>query len=122
MSAALKPIAFAVLTVAIVACGARRAADEGPAGGRNEVMIEVENQNFYDARVYMVEFGRRERLGSVPGNRSRTFSFRVQPGEIRFIVDFIGSGQITTDGIEISPGDELVLTVTAGAHRLRFRG
>lgn len=122
MNAAVKPIGVGVLTVAIAACGARQAADQGSAAEpAYEVTIEVENQNFYDARVYLLKFGRRERLGSVSGNGARVFSFRVEPGEVRFFVDFIGSGEFTTRGMEVSPGDELVLIVSAGSHRLRFR-
>lgn len=124
MNTAAKLLAAGALAIVTAACGARQAGGEGPAEGEPtyEVTIEVQNQNFYDARVYVIEFGRRRRLGGVPGNSTRVFRFRTEPREVRFFVDFIGSGDLTTTGLEVRPGDELVLTLTANSHRLRFRG
>jgi hypothetical protein len=123
MNTAAKLLAVSALALVNAACGARQAGVEGPeAGLAREVTIEVENQNFNDARIYLVEFGRRTRLGNVPGNTTRVFRFRSVPQQVRFRVDFIGAGEFTTTGIEISPGDELVLIVTSTSHRLRSRG
>ncbi|NIN72747.1 MAG: hypothetical protein GTO46_12655 [Gemmatimonadetes bacterium] len=124
MNATVKLCAVGALTLTVAACAARQAADEGAAvgGTGREVTIEVENQNFYDARIYVVEYGRRRRLGSVPGHGTRVFQFRVDPTEVRFVIDFIGSGQLTTNIRNVRPGDELLLTVTATTHRLRYRG
>ncbi|NIM50985.1 MAG: hypothetical protein GTO22_17345 [Gemmatimonadales bacterium] len=123
MNTAAKLIAGGALAIVLPACGARQAGGEGPAEGEPafEVTIEVENQNFYDARIYRIEFGRRTRLGNVPGNSTRVFRFRSEPTEVQFLIDFIGSGDLTTTGVEVRPGDELVLTLTANTHRLRFR-
>lgn len=123
MKTAAKLLAIGALALVNAACGARQAGVEGPEPGpAREVTVEVENQNFYDARIYLLEFGRRTRLGNVSGNSTRVFRFRSPPQEVRFVIDFIGAGELTTTGIEVSPGDELVLTVTAAAHRLRLRG
>jgi hypothetical protein len=97
MNESVRLCAVGALALTIAACGTHQAADEGAADSetRPQVAIEVQNQNFYDSRVYVVEVGRttRQRLGNVPG----------------------------TD-IRVSPGDELVLSVTATTHQLRFRG
>lgn len=124
MNTAAKLLAIGALALVNAACGARQAGGEGPAeaGLAREVTLEVENQNFSDARIYLVEFGRRTRLGNVLGNTTRVFRFRSVPQEVRFVIDFIGGGELMTDGVEVSPGDELVLTVTPTAHRLRLRG
>jgi hypothetical protein len=124
MKTAAKLLAVSALALMNAACGAPQAGGEGPAeaGPAREVTIEVENQNFNDARIYLVEFGRRTRLGSVPGNTTRVFRFRSVPQQVRFRIDFIGGGELSTTGIEVSPGDELVLIVTSTSHRLRFRG
>ncbi|MGD2218278.1 MAG: hypothetical protein PVJ64_16090 [Gemmatimonadales bacterium] len=124
MNAAARLCGVGALTLTVAACGTRQAADEGaaPGGTGREVTIEVENQNFYDARIYVLEYGRRRRLGSVPGNGTRTFQFRVDPTEVLFIIDFIGSDQLTTNTVTVNPGDDLELTVTATTQRLRFRG
>ncbi len=123
MKTAAKLIAGGATAMVVAACGARQAGGEGPAEREPtfEVTIEVENQNFYDARIYLLEFGSRTRLGSVPGNSTRVFRFRAEPREVRVYVDFIGSGDLTTTGVAVSPGDELVLTLSANAHRLRLR-
>ncbi|UCC83746.1 MAG: hypothetical protein JSW46_02090 [Gemmatimonadota bacterium] len=126
MNEPVKLCAVGVVALMIAACGPQQTADEAPADteARPQVTIEVQNQNFYDARVYVVEAGRtaRRRLGAVPGNERRTLSFRVEPMRVRFVVDFIGSGELTTEFIQVSPGDELVLSVTARTHQLRIRG
>lgn len=123
MKTAARLLAVGALALVNAACGAGQAGVEGPEPGlAREVSIEVENQNFNDARIYLLEFGRRTRLGNVPGNTTRVFRFRSVPQQVRFRIDFIGGGELTTTGIEVSPGDELVLTVTSTAHRLRFRG
>jgi hypothetical protein len=124
MNESVKLCAVGALALMIAACGTHQAADEGAADSetRPQVTIEVQNQDFYDARVYMVEAGRtaRQRLGNVPGNGRRTLSFRVEPTRVRFVIDFIGGGELTTEFIRVSPGDELVLSVTANTHQLRY--
>jgi hypothetical protein len=126
MNESVKLCAVGALALMTAACGTQQAADEAPADTetRPQVTVEVQNQNFYDARVYMVEAGRttRQRLGNVPGNGRRTLSFRVEPTRVRFVIDFIGGGELTTEFIRVSPGDGLVLSVTANTHQLRFRG
>ena len=123
MNTVAKLLAVGGLAIVSAACGAGQAGVEGQEPGlAREVTIEVENQDFNDARIYLVEFGRRTRLGTVPGNSTRVFRFHSVPQQVRFRIDFIGGGEFTTTGIEVSPGDELMLTVTAAAHRLRLRG
>jgi hypothetical protein len=124
----MKPVlmSLAVSAVALVlsACGAGQTGSEGSAEAEpsRDVTLEVENQNFYDARIYLLESGMRTRLGSVQGNDTRSFRFRARSDEAQFLVDFVGGGRLTTRRIQVSPGDTLVLTVTASSHRLRFGG
>jgi hypothetical protein len=124
MNAVAKPLAFSALALALSACGARQTASEGPAEGETtrEVTLEVENQNFYDARIYLLESGTRTRLGSVPGNSTEALQFRALTDRAQFVVDFVGGGEFTTTTIQVSPGDRVVLTVTASSHRFRFGG
>jgi hypothetical protein len=124
----MKPVvlSLAVSAVALVlsACGAAQTGSEGSAQAEpsRDVTLEVENQNFYDARIYLLESGTRRRLGSVPGNDTRSFRFRARTAEARFVVDFVGSGEFNTTSIQVSPGDHVVLTVTASSHQFRFGG
>ncbi len=123
MKAVGKLVGVSALALLISDCGARQAGGEGPAEGEPslEVTLQVENQNFYDARIYLLESGTRTRLGNVPGNSTRSFRFRSRTNAARFIIDFVGGGELTTTSVQVSPGDQLVLTVTASSHRFRFR-
>lgn len=117
-------LAVGALALVISACGAGQVASEGPAEAApsRDVTLEVENQNFYDARIYLLESGTRTRLGSVPGSSTRSFKFRAMTDQAQFVVDFVGGGEFNTTTIQVSPGDQVVLTVTASSHRFRFGG
>lgn len=125
MKTTAKLVAVGALTAMTAACAAHQATDEGAAPGETgrEVTIEVQNQNFYDARIYLIELGTRTRLGNVSGNSTRVFRFSAEQTEIQILVDFIGGGGgFTTDIMVVNPGEELLLIVTANAHQLRTRG
>jgi hypothetical protein len=124
MKSVVVPLAVGALALVLSACGAGQAGSEGSAEAEpsRDVALEVENQNFYDARVYLLESGTRTRLGSVPGNSTGSFRFRSRIDEARFFIDFVGGGQFTTTSVQVSPGDQLILTVTASSHRFRFGG
>jgi len=107
-----------ILVAGLGGCTAGKAADsEAGPESRAEVTIEVENQNFNDARIYLVLYGERTRLGQVPGNSTRTFSFALPPDDVRIEVSFIAGGGFVTEPMPVSPGDELVLQIRPDAHR-----
>ncbi len=124
MKSVAMPLAISALALVMSGCGAGRAGSEASAEAEPglEVTLEVENQDFYDARIYLLESGVRTRLGSVPGNGAQEFRFRTRTDQAQFVVDFVGSGEFTTTTIQVSPGDHVVLTVTASSHRFRFGG
>jgi hypothetical protein len=103
----------------ITACAARQPEGEGPAEPRPdlEITIEVENQNFYDARIYLVLFGERTRLGQVSSHSTRTFSFAAGPDEVSIEVSFIGGGGFVTEPMAVTAGDELKLVITPAGDR-----
>jgi hypothetical protein len=117
----LTVVAALLLTAQLGGCAGRKGADnEAGPQSRAEVTIEVENQNFYDARVYLLVLGQRTRLGQVNGNSTETFSFALQPDEVRIEVDFIGgAGGFVTEAMPVSAGDQLELQILPDAHRLR---
>jgi hypothetical protein len=120
----LTVVASLMLAVQLGGCASGKGAD-GEAGlqPQAKVTIEVENQNFYDARIYLLVFGNRTRLGQVTGNTTQTFSFAVQPDDIRIEVDFIGgAGGFITESMPVRAGDQLELQILPDAHRLRFKG
>lgn len=111
------PAALLLLS-ALGGCAGQKGAD-AEAGPQSpaEVTIEVENQNFNDARIYLLLYGERTRLGQVPGHSTRTFSFALPPDDVRIEVSFIGGGGFVTEPMPVMLGDELVLQIQPDAHR-----
>ena len=58
-------VAMIVLLVAALAAGCAK--NRSPAAQSDQVTIVVDNQNFYDATVYLRWYGDRRRLGDVGG-------------------------------------------------------
>jgi hypothetical protein len=114
---------LAVSTAALLAaCGAsRQAATATPQTDldRNELMVEVENQNFYDATIYALDGGHRQRLGRVNGKTTESFTFRWPQHRLRMVIDFTGAGSIVSDELPVSPGedDNLKLIIGAADHQ-----
>jgi hypothetical protein len=117
----LPVVAALMLASQLGGCAGRKGADsEAWPQSQAEVTIEVENQNFYDARVYLLVLSKRTRLGLVSGYSTQTFSFALQPDEVRIEVDFIGgAGGFVTEPMPVSAGDQLELQILPDAHRLR---
>lgn len=85
---------------------------------QDELTIVVNNQNFYDATIYAtVAAAPRWRVGSVPGNTSRTLAFRWTWIEVQFEIRLMGAGTIRTGAISVQPGDVLELTIPPDADR-----
>ncbi len=110
-----------ILLAGFGGCAGRSGAGPEPLS-HAEVTIEVQNQNFYDARVYLLYFGSRTRLGQVAGHSTRTFSFALPPGDVRIEVSFIGGGGFVTEPMPVNRGDQLVLLIESDAHRLSPKG
>jgi len=89
-----------------------------PAPGRESeaTFLEVENQSFLDARIYVIWEGARSRVGVVTGKTTEVFRFQRREGQLRVEVDFVGGGGFTTDVIQIWSGEvaRLVIPPTAG--------
>ncbi len=114
----LTVVAAMIAVAGFGGCAGRTGADsEAEPQLHAEVTIEVENQNFNDARIYLLLYGKRTRLGQVPGHSTRTFSFALPPDDVRIEVSFIGGGGFVTEAMPVTPGDELVLQIRPDAHR-----
>jgi hypothetical protein len=116
----LTVVAAMIAVAGVGGCTGRKSADsEAGPQLQAELTLEVENQNFNDARIYLVLYGERTRLGQVPGHSTRTFSFALPPDDVRIEVSFIGGGGFVTEPMPVSPGDQLVLQIQPDAHRRR---
>lgn len=103
------------LSGAAIACGS---------GGRavrpgSEVVttLEVDNQNFTDMTVYLVNGGQRIRLGRATGKTRATMRLPrgslTFPRELQFMAEPAGSGGASsTSRIWVTPGDRVMLVIT----------
>jgi hypothetical protein len=100
-------------------CGLLRGEREpawGIGGERSDrFTIEVENQNFNQARIYARWNGDRRRIGSVGGNQTETFTLRWSSRQLRLEVDFVAGGGFVSDPITVNQGDNLIFRIPARA-------
>jgi len=83
----------------------------------HDLTVEVRNYNFYDATIYAWDSGERLRLGMAQGKSTSTFTFRWDLGDVRFIIHFIGVGDLVGESLPVDPGDDLILIVGQEDHR-----
>jgi hypothetical protein len=103
-------LAIALIPMA-VACGGRGGPSVAPELATRDLTVEVRNYNFYDATIYALHGGERLRLGIAQAKSISTFTFRWDLGDLRFVIDFIGAGELLGELLPVDPGDDLVLIV-----------
>ncbi len=102
--------------VVLAACGGQRATPRPGPDDQPDYRIEIRNQNFYGVNVYLYRDGFRDRLGTVDGTTTRTFTFDWSGLDVRILLDFVGSGCVLTESMPVVQGDDLLLIVQAGDH------
>lgn len=107
-------LAFSLLGAAAVGCGSGRPVRPG-----NEIVttVEVDNQNFTDMTIYLVNGGQRIRLGRATGKTKETMRLPratlTFPRELQFMAEPAGMrGTTTTTRIWVTPGDRVTLMIT----------
>lgn len=82
-------------------------------GQPEPTFLEVENQNFLDARIYVIWEGVRTRVGMVTGHTTETFQFEKQQGQLlRVEVDFVAGGGFVTEEMQVWPGETASLVIS----------
>jgi hypothetical protein len=112
-----------VLVSGACAAGPRTAADPFSGGGSGarstgdrSIHIQVQNSNFNDATIEARGTGIRRRLGRVGGTRSDEFTLDWRgAGRLYFEIDLLGGGTCVTRGIDVSPGDRVLLVIDSMA-------
>ncbi len=94
-----------------------RTASVRPADVREEISVEVQNLNFYEATVYAYRLGSRTRLGVVESHSTKSFEFAWTSGDLRFLIDFLANGCILTDQLPVAQGDDLLLILEPQDYR-----
>ncbi len=102
----------------VVACSTGGAGEEAPAPDRGPATLRVENHNFLDMTVYVVNGGR-QRLGVAPGNETTSLTIpdrliRGGAAPLRFLCDPTGGeGLPVTEDIVVQPGDTVEMVIPA---------
>ena len=94
----------------------------GEEGGEEEtIVVRIDNQNFYDATVYLRWQSDRRRLGVVVGHTRRTFTTRLRAPTVQIEVQLLAGGGLVGDRVSVGPGDVVDVEVTAQQERLIVR-
>ncbi len=113
-------LTFTILVGAGAGCARHSQTDDGspPAEPAADVALVVDNHHWLDVTVYLVRGAASERIGTVPGNQTKSFVLpwrRLGAGSgIRLLADPIGSvSTLTSDDIYVQPGQEIQWTIDA---------
>lgn len=107
-----------LLVLAVSGCSAGlfgERPDPTTAPPENEVVLEVDNQNYKDARIYVIWNSARDRVGMVTGNTRQTFRLRGQEGQMRVEVDFVAGGGFVTEPLQVWRGETIQLVIPPNA-------
>lgn len=102
------------LGLGMTACASPGASpfDDGVEPGT--IHVEVDNQNFYDATVYVLSGAGERRLGIVRGKSEKTLVARLfVPGNVRLRVRMLAGASFTTEVMNAGPGETLLLIIPA---------
>jgi hypothetical protein len=112
MTPKLTPLVLNATLLFVSACGGGSAMPLDDAfPDRSEFAVEVENNHFADAQVYVVfQGGSRRRVGTVTGKTSKSFTLRHSTAAFVFIVDYTAGGRTQrTQSATARPGDAFLL-------------
>jgi len=110
------------------ACGASRSSPASPApkpsatsaqteeSGTSKTRVDIDNQNFSDMDIYLIDRGTRVLLGSATGLSKTTLEIPTGAArsswQIRLLADPIGDGlPISTPSLLVAPGQNVYWTI-----------
>jgi hypothetical protein len=110
-------LAVAALALALSGCATVFPPDDPFVGGgvATSIRLDVENQNFYDATIYVMEDqGPARRVGDVVGNGNRSFQVPWDfAAAMSFRIDLLAGGSCITPPLVVSPGEILGLQIVS---------
>lgn len=96
------------------ACQSARTPFSNGAGLGQTIEVEVRNQNFNSASLWVVRTGERIRLGIVEGKQDRTFRIPwTSPSPLRVEVALQSGERCTTRAVQVEPGASLTMRVAS---------
>jgi hypothetical protein len=104
------------------ACGSARHSSENPSPGSSEVLLEVENHNWRDVVIYLMNGNQSQRLGTVNGVSTDHFVFQYRQlataGRVRLRAHPVGGqGSFTSEDVVIQSGQGLKWTLESDLQR-----
>lgn len=113
-------LAFGLLLTLLGGCGILWGRGDPDEPIDENIYVRVENQNFYDATIYIFWNSERRRLGQVVGNTEEVFTTPYRMGGvIAFQVSLLAGPSFTTDPMSVGPGEEVIVTIPPQLHRMR---
>ena len=111
-------LAAVVLVIFLAACATASPRNDPFGRGANgavSIRLDVENRNFYDATIYvMQDQGPARRVGDVGGNGKRSFQVPWEfAAAMSFRIDLLAGGSCTTPPVVVSPGEILGLQIVS---------
>lgn len=109
-----------LFALALLSAGCSHAQKSGPPEPQSETTVRVENQNFFDMDVFVVQHGMRIRLGRAASLTTQVFTIpaNLVPSstQLQFELRPIGAGgggggNARTETIPVRPGDQVVLMI-----------
>jgi hypothetical protein len=106
----------ALLGLALLGAGCHHGANPGSVDPQAETTVRVENRNFLDMNVFVLQQSQRIRLGTVAGLSTQVFTIpayivRGSP-QLQFELHPIGGrANPRSETISVQPGDEIHLIV-----------
>ena len=107
-------ILISVMLLLTTACSLTKSGDVPPQDPG--AAVTVDNRNWTDMNIYIVNNGFRTRLGRVTGMSRKLLAIpadaMVGSGTLRFLADPVGrTGQPISNEITVRPGEELLLII-----------
>jgi hypothetical protein len=107
-----------ILTAGLIVAGCAQVFDRNDAdlwdvasSGGSDITLAVQNDNYYDARIFVRWNGERQRLGLVTGLSSEVFTMTGRTGTMRLEVDFIATRNFISQPVTVGPGDHLTFRI-----------
>lgn len=108
----MRKILFLIFLVGFSSCATMKKSDKE---NRPKTTVEVENRNWLDMDIYVLQSSQRIRLGTVTGLSEKVLTIPdhvLGAPTLRFVADPIGArGQSITHDIAVLPGDQIILYI-----------
>jgi hypothetical protein len=110
-----KPLTIVLAALSLAGCGGRHQPDSGIIPD-DPTVLTVENDNFYDMRIYVHRGSQRLRVGTANGKSTTPFKLSktlvVGVMSLRFeAVPIGGRGASISEEIPVSPGDSITMRI-----------